>query len=165
MQRAVAMRAVALSIVVSFQAVACGLADPAATRLLEVELHTERPVELSVTTPVGLLPDAVLPASVPAESVTRVALYVPDSGEWTLAVNGLNKVDGADLDSFADAGCTRLVVRLYASGSPRVQCGHKLYTGVLRWDLVPSGVANSAAPTSTWCPFREARLVRPLSKA
>ena len=61
-----------------------------------------------------------------------MAFYVPAVGEWQIAINGVNKVDGADLDSLVGAECARLVISLYADGAPSVACGHELYTGVLR---------------------------------
>jgi hypothetical protein len=46
------------------------------------------PAELTIATPAGVLPGAVQPASVPANSETIVTFQVPIRGEWAFAVNG-----------------------------------------------------------------------------
>jgi hypothetical protein len=57
---------------------------PAGTRAFQVEVQNPLPdpVELTITTPDGVLPGAVQPASLPALSETIVTFQVPIRGEW-----------------------------------------------------------------------------------
>ena len=72
----------------------------------QVRNRTLESVELSVTTPTGVLPGAVQPVSVPAGSTANVTLYVPISGEWALAVNGHETLGSAQLVPDISSGCT-----------------------------------------------------------
>ncbi len=86
------LRSVTLGVVLSVLAAACALVEPpvpAGTVTVQGEVRNERgPVELGVTTPTGVVPDAVKPASLPADSTTQVTFFVPATGEWSITVDG-----------------------------------------------------------------------------
>ena len=119
------LRAAALCIVVVALFAACALveqAPPAETRLLQIEVFAGHAVELTVTTPDGVLPGAVLPAFLPKGQTSDVAFYVPLDGEWWIAANGSNEIEGADLDLFTGPGCRHLFIRFIARGTLEAGC-------------------------------------------
>ena len=119
------LRAAALCIVVAALSAACALvepAPPAGARLIHVEVFAGRSIELTVATPNGVLPGAVLPAVLPKGQTSDVAFYVPVDGEWWIAANGSNEVEGAELDLYADQGCTHLFIRFIAGGTLEFGC-------------------------------------------
>ena len=120
------LRAAALCIVVAALPTACALVEPAPTaerRLVRIQVFAGRPIELTVTTPDEVLPGAVLPAVLPKGSTTDVAFYVPLEGEWWIAANGENEVEGAEIDLYAgQEGCIRLFIRFIAGGSLEYGC-------------------------------------------
>ena len=119
------LRAAALCIVVAALSAACALvepAPPAAMRLLQIQVFAGRAIELTVTTPDGVLPGAVLPAVLPKGQTSDVAFYVPVDVEWWIAANGSNEVAGADLDMYIGQGCTHLFIRFIAGGTLEAGC-------------------------------------------
>ncbi len=119
------LRAAALCIVVAALFAACALVEPAApasTRLVQVQVFAGRSIELTVTTPHGVLPRAVLPAMLPKGQTSDVAFYVPLDGEWWIAANGSNEIAGADLDLYTGQGCTHLFIRFIAGGTLEAGC-------------------------------------------
>ena len=103
------LRSVTLGVALSVLAAACALVEPpspAGTTLLRTRVRNERgPVELTVTTPAGVLPGAVQPTSLPAHSTTDVTFYVPITGQWSIAINGSPDIPGADLREAIRSGC------------------------------------------------------------
>ena len=104
------LRSVTLGLVLSILAAACALVEPPReTRMVQV--RTVGAVELNVTTPTGVLPGAVEPASLPAGSMTNVTLHVPAGGNWAITVNGSPDVLGSTIEDWAREECL-LVVEL-----------------------------------------------------
>ena len=127
------LRSVTLGVVLSVLAAACALVEPpvpAGTVTVQGEVRNERgPVELGVTTPTGVVPDAVKPASLPADSTTQVTFFVPATGEWSITVDGSPDVTVGDpgvperWDISADIrdGC-KLDIHLSADGGTGHEC-------------------------------------------
>ena len=74
-----------------------------------------------MTTPAGVLPGAVQPASLLARSTTDVTFYVPITGQWWIAINGSPDIPGADLREAIRSGC-RLGIELSADGGMGLGC-------------------------------------------
>ena len=127
------LRSVTLGVVFSVLAAACALVEPpvpAGTVTVQGEVRNDRgPVELEMTTPAGVVPGAVQPASLPADSTTQVTFHLPTTGEWTITVNGSPDITVADpnvparWDISADIreGC-KLEIHLSADGGSGYEC-------------------------------------------
>ena len=114
------LRSVTIGVALSVLAAACALVEqppPPGTVMVQAEVHNARGlVKLTVVTPPGsVLPGAVQPAYVPAGSTTNVTFYVPTSGQWWIAVNGTDDIDGADFSKHLRQGC-RIEIDLMADG-------------------------------------------------
>ena len=106
----VVLRSVTLGLVLCILAAACALVEqPGETRMVQV--RTVGAVELTVTTPTGVLPGAVDPASLPAGSMTNVTLHVPIDENWAITVNGSPDVLGSTIEDWAREECL-LVIEL-----------------------------------------------------
>ena len=86
------LRSVTLSVVFSVLAAACALVEqpvPAGTRPIAARVHNggSLPAEITVTVPAGVLTDAVQPSVVERGTTRDVTIYVPTSGEWSIAFN------------------------------------------------------------------------------
>jgi hypothetical protein len=94
---------VTLGVAMSVVAAACALVEPPPptdTRPFQAQVQNPHPnpAGLTITTPAGVLPGAVRPASVPAFSETIVTFHVPISGEWAFAVNGDDQLGFQELN-------------------------------------------------------------------
>ena len=120
------LRSVALGVALSVLAAACALVEhplPTGTVELHVQFHNVRaqPVALTVRTPNGVLPGAVRPASLPANTMSDVTFY-PPPGQWWIEVNGSSLGPrGNDMSSVIRADCSALIV-LDADGGFSVDC-------------------------------------------
>ena len=94
------LRSVTLGLVLSVLAAACALVEPP-REARTIQVRTDGPVELTVTTPTGGLPGAVQPASLQTGSTTTVTLYVPAGGNWAITVNGVPDVLGSTVEEWA----------------------------------------------------------------
>ena len=116
------LRSVTLSLALAVLAAACALvtpAPPANTRMIQAHVRntTTRPVELTVTTPAGVLPGAVQPTStVPAGTTTELILYVPLGGNWAVATNGNDTFTNTDVELDPELRGCRLNLRLLDEG-------------------------------------------------
>ena len=104
------LRSVTIGVALSVLAAACALVEqppPAGTVMVQAEVRNDRgPVELTVVTPPGnVLPGAVQPSSLPAGTTTDVTFFVPTGGQWWIAVNGLNEIDGTEFRRHMRVGC------------------------------------------------------------
>lgn len=104
------LQSVTIGVVLSVLAAACALVEqppPAGTVMVQAEVRNERgPVELTVVTPPGnVLAGAVHPASLPTGSTTDVTFHVPVGGQWWIAVNGVNEIDGREFRKHMRVGC------------------------------------------------------------
>ena len=98
------LRSVTLSVALSVLAAACALVEqpvppvPLGTTPVQVQVRnlSDAPVgELGVKVRGGMQ-HAAQPPSVPGDSTTTVTFYVPNDGEWWIAVNGIGVVEGQD---------------------------------------------------------------------
>ena len=109
------LRSVTLGVALSVLVPACALVEPpppAGTRPFQAQVRNPHPdpAELTITTPAGVLPGAVQPASVPAFSETIVTFDVPIRGEWAFAVNGDDQLGFQELNPNIDVCSLRFVL-------------------------------------------------------
>ena len=118
------LRSVTLSLALSVLAAACALTEappPAGTRPIQSQVQNLRalPAKLTVTTPTGVLADAVQPPSLPAGSTTDVIFYIPNVGEWTIDFDGHPIVSSEDFTGTFKFGCA---LELTLSDGAEVSC-------------------------------------------
>ena len=125
----VVLRSVTLGLALLVLATACALVEqpvPPGTIPLQVQVRNDRgPVELTVMTPSGDLPGAVLPgaarpAALAARSTTEVTFHVPP-GDWWIAANGSPDIWGGDFSDAIRMGCA-LGIELTADGGYGYGC-------------------------------------------
>ena len=78
------------------------------------------PVELTVSTPAGVLGGAVQPATVPAGSTTNVTFHVPVAGQWSIVLDGKVRFGTNALNS--NIGICTMVMELPAGGGGSMGC-------------------------------------------
>ena len=120
------LRSITLGVAISVLAAACALVQPPpppGTVAVQAEVRNARgPVELTVvTTPGNVLPGAVQPAALPAGSTTDVTFYVPIGGQWWIAINGFNEIEGAEFSKHMRVGC-QFEIDLQAHGELGYGC-------------------------------------------
>ena len=132
------LRSVTLGLVLSVLAAACALVEPPVpasthavanladdvTFVLQGEVRNMRakPVELTVTTPAGALPNAVLPASLPAHTTAKVTFQIPLTEDWSIAVDDDPVMVNTQVSSeIFREGCT-FGIELAADGAVRYGC-------------------------------------------
>ena len=79
-----------------------------------------RPVELTVSTPAGVLGGAVQPATVPAQTTANVTFHVPVDGEWSIVLDGDVRLGTNALNS--SIGVCTMVMELPAGGGGSMGC-------------------------------------------
>lgn len=108
------LRAVTLGLAFDVLIAGCAIftePPPAGTRPFQAQVQSRLagPAELTISTPAGVLPGAVRPASLPAGSTTAVTFHVPMAGEWAIEVNGLPAFGSAEINrNMAVCEMTRL---------------------------------------------------------
>jgi len=103
------LRAGALGVALAVLVAACALVEPPppnGTRLVQAEVKSEwpQPITPVVRTPAGVMQGAVQPATLQPRSTTMVSMYVPITGEWSIAFNPGVEINGIDLDRNSNRG-------------------------------------------------------------
>ena len=119
------LRSVTLGVALSVLATACAVVEqpvPVETVTFQAQVRnaSRRPLELTVTTPAGVLAGAVQPALLPAGSTTNVTFYVPAGLDYAINAAGSPDLTGADLDTYIRTGCA---IWMALDGDQVVQAG------------------------------------------
>lgn len=104
------LRSVAFGIALSILTVGCALAEPAQDRAriitADVQNHSPRPIQLTVTSPEGVVNGAAYPAAMMPGSIATVTFYVPISEDWRIVLLAGSQITRADYEGAVQPGCT-----------------------------------------------------------
>src|SRR4029453_18735056 len=122
------LRAVALGVALAVLASACALVEPPppnGTRLVQAEVKSEWPQPI---TPLARSRGGrVQPGALEARSTTMVSMYLPITGEWSIAFNPGVEINGIDLDRNSNrgskGGCTIPSIQIGDDGGYGQACG------------------------------------------
>lgn len=117
------LRFVALGIVLSVVAAACGLIETKTTDTIEAQVSnmSDRKVELYVVAAEGKIPDSAQPTELQPGSMTSATFSVPREGNWAIVLSPIASYTRSDLEPVLAEGCP-LSIELEAGGGIKLEC-------------------------------------------